>query len=84
MAIKSLSKQYLKSKDNSTKLQNEISALKAIKHENIIRLYETFYNDKYLLIVIELCSGGDLLSYVRKRRKLTEPTAKVIFKKVIP
>ena len=83
VAIKSLSRQHLKSKDNSMKLQNEISALKAIKHENVIRLYETFYNEKYLLIVIELCSGGDLLSYVRKRRKLAEPIAKVAFKKVI-
>jgi len=27
-----------------------------------------------------LCAGGDLLNYVRKRRKLKEPYAKVIFK----
>jgi hypothetical protein len=30
--------------------------------------------------VIELSSGGDLLSYVRKRRQLKEEVAKSVFK----
>jgi serine/threonine protein kinase len=29
---------------------------------------------------MELCSGGDLLTYVRKRRKLKEDIAKYFFK----
>ena len=29
---------------------------------------------------MELCRGGDLLHYVRKRRRLDEDVAKVIFK----
>jgi hypothetical protein len=29
---------------------------------------------------MEVCGGGDLLTYVRKRRKLKEPVAKHIFK----
>jgi len=29
---------------------------------------------------MELCQGGDLLNYVRKRRKLPEKYAKIIFK----
>ena len=32
---------------------------------------------------MELCAGGDLLNYVRKRRKLKEPIAKKIFKQII-
>ena len=32
---------------------------------------------------MELCAGGDLLNYVRKRRKLKENTAKIIFKQII-
>lgn len=31
---------------------------------------------------MELCAGGDLLNYVRKRRKLKEPVAKYVFKQV--
>jgi serine/threonine protein kinase len=33
--------------------------------------------------VIELCAGGDLLNYVRKRRKLKEDVAKHIFRQII-
>jgi serine/threonine protein kinase len=32
---------------------------------------------------MELCSGGDLLNYVRKRRRLKEDFAKYIFKQVV-
>jgi serine/threonine protein kinase len=32
---------------------------------------------------MELCSGGDLLNYVRKRRKLKEDIAKYVFKQVV-
>ena len=82
VAIKSMSRSYLENSYNKIKFQNEIALLGELKHKNIIRLYETFSTELYMLIVIELCSGGDLLSYVRKRRKLTEPIAKIAFKQV--
>ena len=82
VAIKSLNKKYLEDKSNNDRLQNEISVLKTIKHKNIVRLYETFSNDQYFLIVIELCGGGDLLNYMKKRRKFTEPMAKAILNQV--
>lgn len=82
VAIKSLHKQYLESEHNKKKFQNEVALLRDIKHKNVIRLYETFPCEQFLLLVIELCGGGDLLTYVRKRRKLTEPVAKVAFKQV--
>jgi len=83
VAIKSLHKQFLESEDNNKKFQNEIQLLRVLKHKNINRLYETFFCDQFLLLVIELCAGGDLLSYVRKRRKLSEPAAKIAYKQVL-
>ena len=32
---------------------------------------------------MELCAGGDLLNYVRRRRRLKEPIARKIFKQII-
>ena len=46
-------------------------------------LYETFETEKHLVFVTELCSGGDLLSYVRRRRKLSEEMSKIIFKQIL-
>lgn len=83
VAIKSLHKEYLRRNNNNSKLRREISLLKSITHKNVVRLYETFSNENHLLIVTELCSGGDLLSYVKKRRKLTESVAKFTFKQVL-
>jgi serine/threonine protein kinase len=33
--------------------------------------------------VIEVCAGGDLLNYVRKRRRLSEKYAKFVFKQIM-
>ena len=82
VAIKSLHKEYLEDGYTYEKLKNEISIQKTINHNNVVKLYETFTNDKFFLIAIELCSGGDLLSYVRKRRRLTESLAKIALKQV--
>lgn len=35
------------------------------------------------MLVMELCAGGDLLNFVRKRKKCDEPLAKVLFKQII-
>lgn len=58
----------------------EVMILKKTRHPNIVRLYEFFETSKHILFVMELCAGGDLLNYVRKRRKLKEDVAKSIFK----
>jgi hypothetical protein len=34
---------------------------------------------KHILFVMEMCAGGDLLGYVRKRRRLKEFVAKKLF-----
>jgi hypothetical protein len=54
--------------------------LRKTRHHNIVRLYEYFETEKHILFVIEVCVGGDLLNYVRRRRRLKEDVAKCIFK----
>ena len=54
-----------------------------LHHQNINKLYETFESEKHILYVSELCAGGDLLTYVRKRRKLKENIAKFILKQIL-
>ena len=65
------------------KLTGKLVALKLIRHRSVIRLYETFESDKNIVFVIELCAGGDLLTYVRKRRKLKEEVARHVFKQIM-
>lgn len=41
-------------------LQREIENIKLVDHPNIIEVYETFEDEKYIHIVMEYCTGGDL------------------------
>ncbi len=57
--------------------------LKQTRNKHIVQLYEYFETQKHILFVIGLSDGGDLLSYVRKRRQLKEDVAKSVFKQLI-
>lgn len=48
-----------------------------------MRLYESYDTDSHIVYVMEVCGGGDLLTYVRRRRKLKEDFAKFLFGQVI-
>lgn len=83
VAIKSINKQYLMDDNSRKKVMQEVYILKKIRHHNVVHFYETFETDKYILMVMELCGGGDLLNYVRKRRRLKEDLAKYFFRQII-
>jgi len=83
VALKSLNKECLTDEVQKQKLMKEVNLLLKLRHNNIVKIYETIETEKHLIIVMELCAGGDLLSYVRKRRRLKEPFAKNIFKQII-
>jgi serine/threonine protein kinase len=80
VAVKSINKQYLSLQQqqqigcgvNTKKVMQEVLILKRIRHRNVVRLYEYFETPKHILFIMELCAGGDLLNYVRKRRRLRE------------
>lgn len=83
VAIKSINKKFLQDDHSLRKIENEIALLRLMRHKSVVKLFETFETEKHYLFVMELCSGGDLLSYVRKRRKLAEPVAKYFFKQIV-
>jgi len=83
VALKSLNKECLKDEDQKQKLMKEVNLLLKLRHDSVVKIYETIETKKHIIIVMELCAGGDLLNYVRKRRRLKEPYAKKIFKQII-
>ena len=83
VAIKSINKEYLSEEKQRSKIMHEVGILLKLRHNSVVKLYETFETGRHILLVMELCAGGDMLNFVRKRKKLDEPTAKVLFKQVI-
>ena len=84
VAVKSINKQFLtEDESQKKKLMQEVHILQKINHKNIVKLFDQFETNKHIVFVMELCAGGDLLNYVRKRRKLTEKYAKFVFQQIM-
>ena len=49
----------------------------------IVKIYETFETNHHFCIAMEYICAGDLLNFIKKRTKLSEQTAKFIFKQII-
>ena len=81
-AVKSINMCNMNSKEAIYRISVEKEVLKACRHPNIVKLYECIHDADtgYELLFMELCIGGDLLSYLRKRRRLKESQAKVFLK----
>ena len=82
VAIKSFNKKKLTTKRAKRKIRTEIEALSKLRNPFCTQIYDYFETNTHILIVMEyIC--GDLLGYIRKRAKISEPTAKIIFKQII-
>ena len=68
---------------NMDKILYEINLMRKLNHPNITKILETFEDEKFYFIIMEYINGGNLFSYVKKRRKLSEKVAKFLFKQII-
>jgi hypothetical protein len=68
---------------NMDKILYEINLMRKLNHPNITKILETFEDEKFYFIIMEYINGGNLFSYVKKRRKLSEKVAKFLFRQII-
>lgn len=83
VALKSINKTFMNEEASKRKVMQEFNILRRARHANIVRLYENFETPQHIVFVMEVCGGGDLLTYVRRRRKLKEDVSKFIFRQII-
>ena len=84
VAIKSFKKTPIeKFKHKMKKIQYETELMKRFNHKNITKILEVFNDEEYMLIIMEYINGGNLFSFVKKRRKLSEKMAKFLFRQII-
>lgn len=74
VAVKLMSKKEMTVSDVELQ-RREIEILKMCQHPHIIRLLDIFENQDNIYIVMENLSGGDLFTYLEKR-KFTIPEAR--------
>ncbi|KAI8575500.1 hypothetical protein K450DRAFT_180736, partial [Umbelopsis ramanniana AG] len=84
VAIKLIRKQSIGSSSSRlNKVQREISVLKVLHHPYIVKLYDVVETEKYIGIILECASGGELFEYILARRYLKEKDAKRLFAQLI-
>lgn len=65
------------------KIHREINSLKMLLHPNIVNLVEVMKLGKYIGIVLEYCSGGELFDYILHHKYLKEQVAKKLFAQLV-
>lgn len=84
VAIKIIKKQLLRESEIYQELmRNELQVLEAADHPNITRVFELMEDDKSFFVVMEYCSGGNLLDKLLKQQKITERVAADIVQQIL-
>ena len=83
VAIKILEKDKIIDKDDLDRISHEINFLKKLHHPNIIKIYDIIENTNNYYIIMELCSNGELFSYIVKNKRLNEKTAKQFYAQIL-
>ena len=74
VAIKSILKESIKK--DIKHLEEELFILSKVDHPNIIKFHQSFIDHRYVHIVMEYCSGGELFDRIVATKKLDENYAK--------
>ncbi len=77
--IKSSEEQTTNSKDTI----KQINILKTLDHPNIIKIYEFYSTEKYIYIINELCTGGELFNRIVEVKYFSESTACFIMRQLL-
>ena len=66
-----------------TAIKKEINILKSLDHPNIIKVYEFFKTEKYIYIINELCTGGELFEKIVAVNHFSEAVACNIMRQLL-
>ncbi|KAG5643181.1 hypothetical protein DXG03_001385 [Asterophora parasitica] len=83
VAVKLIRRGNVDTSVRMSKVEREIEVLKSLKHPNIVRLYDVIETDKYIGIILEYASGGELFDHILAHRYLRERDAARLFSQLI-
>eukprot|EP01017_Pseudomicrothorax_dubius_P031206 TRINITY_DN395_c0_g1_i1.p1 TRINITY_DN395_c0_g1~~TRINITY_DN395_c0_g1_i1.p1 ORF type:complete len:456 (-),score=148.35 TRINITY_DN395_c0_g1_i1:194-1561(-) len=79
-AVKVIPKAKVK---NQERFRTEIEIMKFLDHPSIIKLYETFEDEKNVYLIMEVCNGGELFDRIIAKGRFVESYARTVFKQII-
>eukprot|EP00397_Hematodinium_sp_SG-2012_P047534 GEMP01054111.1.p1 GENE.GEMP01054111.1~~GEMP01054111.1.p1 ORF type:complete len:344 (+),score=53.91 GEMP01054111.1:75-1106(+) len=82
-ALKVLNKARLLRFGMEHQVQREIEIQSHVRHPNILRLYDWFWDEENIYMCLELAPGGELYGYLKQRGKFSESRAGWYFKQLM-
>eukprot|EP00804_Cyclotella_cryptica_P020687 CCRYP_003489-RA/>CCRYP_003489-RA protein AED:0.04 eAED:0.04 QI:38/1/1/1/1/0.8/5/181/732 len=71
-ALKAQSKHFILKKGQTEHVLNEYRIMKRLDHPNILNIHCAMQDDRYLFFLLDLHPGGELMSYLMKRKRFPE------------
>ncbi|KHN98891.1 serine/threonine protein kinase [Metarhizium album ARSEF 1941] len=65
------------------KIRREVTILRGVRHPNIVRLIDMIETDRYIGIILEYASGGELFDYILNHRYLKDHSARRLFSQLV-
>jgi len=65
------------------KVEREIAIMKLIEHPHVLGLYDVYENKKFLYLILEHVSGGELFDYLVSKGRLSIKEARKFFRQII-
>ena len=81
-AIKIFPKTNLREPGEAEHFQREINSMACLRHDNLVALYDFFWDDNNFYMVLDYCPGGELFNYIVEHDKMDEPVAALVFKQI--
>ena len=83
VAVKVIKKTHLSAED-LLGLRREVSIMSKVDHPSIVKYYETYDDKRYIYLVMELCTGGELFTKITETGKpMKEAEAAVEMSKLL-
>ncbi|KAI3963561.1 hypothetical protein MKW92_012427 [Papaver armeniacum] len=83
VAIKIIDKEKVIKHNIIGQIKREISAMKLVRHPNVVRLIEVMASKTMVYIVLEFVTGGELYDKIAKKGRLKEDEARKYFQQLI-
>ncbi|MBR5427325.1 MAG: Stk1 family PASTA domain-containing Ser/Thr kinase [Clostridia bacterium] len=68
VAIKLLKEEFLENEEFSRRFKNESRAIAMLSHPNIVKVYDVYFSEKLMYIVMEYIDGITLKDYIKQQK----------------
>jgi serine/threonine protein kinase len=82
-ACKIVTRKLLTESRTFHRFEQEVRLLEQMHHPNIVRVVDVLFQEVYIFVLMEYCSGGELFNRIAERGRLREPECRRIFADVV-